>query len=86
LGQAYWKQSRVDLATTAFEEVIREAPQSENAEWAKGNLHEIKSLNPGQPSPPFDAKTVEGDRISLPGLRGQIVLLSSSGPLGERSA
>jgi len=75
LGQAYWKQSRLDLANTAFEEVAREAPQSEDAEWAKGNIHEIKSLNPGQPSPPFDAKTVDGDGISLTGLRGQIVLL-----------
>jgi tetratricopeptide (TPR) repeat protein len=75
LGQAYWKQSRLDLANAAFEEVVREAPHSEDGEWAKGNIYEITSLNPGQPSPPFDSKTVDGDRISLLGLRGRIVLL-----------
>jgi tetratricopeptide (TPR) repeat protein len=75
LGQAYWKQSRLDLANAAFEEVIRDAPHSEDAEWAKGNIYEITNLNPGQSSPPFDAKTVDGNRISLPGLRGRIVLL-----------
>jgi len=75
LGQAYWRQSRLDLAQEAFRQVIREAPQSEDAEWAKGNIYEITSLNPGQPSPPLDAKIVDGDRLSLLGLRGRIVLL-----------
>jgi tetratricopeptide (TPR) repeat protein len=75
LGQAYWKQNRLDLAKAAFGQVVHDAPQSEDAEWAKGNIYEITSLNPGQPSPPFDAKTIDGDRISLPGLRGRIVLL-----------
>lgn len=75
LGQAYWKQNRLDLAKAAFEQVVRDAPQSDDAEWAKGNIFEITSLNPGQPSPPVDAESVDGDRISLLGLRGRIVLL-----------
>ena len=75
LGQAYWKQNRLDLAKATFGQVVHEAPQSEDAEWAKGNIYEITSLNPGQPSPPLDAKIVDGDRVSLLGLRGQIVLL-----------
>ena len=75
MGLAYWKQDRLDLAKAAFDQVANVAPQSDDADWARGNIHEIESLNPGQPAPALDAQTLHGDHISISKLQGRVVLL-----------
>lgn len=75
LGQAYWKQDQLDRAKAVFQRVIDEAPDSEDAEWASGNIYEITTLGLGQPCPLFQAKELNGGGISLADFRGKIVLL-----------
>jgi hypothetical protein len=75
LGQAHWKQEHLDQARAAFEHVVADAPDSDDAAWAKGNLYEIANLGRGQPAPTLDARTVAGDRLSLSSLLGRIVLI-----------
>ncbi len=42
---------------------------------AKSTIHEMDNLNVGQLAPTFEATDIDGNPISLAGLRGQVVLL-----------
>jgi tetratricopeptide (TPR) repeat protein len=76
LGCAYRDQGVPDQAIAAFQAAIQEAPNSVQAEDAERHLYEMKSLRVGQPAPAFEAKTIDGKRISSADLRGKVVLLN----------
>jgi len=75
IGEAYWRKGDVDQARIAFQTVVAEYPNTSNAEEAEGNLREIELLNVGQPAPEFDRPTLNGDPLSLAGLKGKVVVL-----------
>ena len=75
IGDAYWQMKDNDRAHKAFQAVLSQYPKSSYAEQAEGNLREIEFLNPGQPAPPFERTTIDGDRISLAGFKGRVVVL-----------
>jgi len=76
IAYAHWEQGKLEDAKAAFQSLIEEAPDSRDAERAKGNIYEITHLNVGQPAPLFEAKTLDDTRISLANLRGKVVLLN----------
>ena len=76
LGQAYEEQKEIERAKTAFTAAAREAPESDYAKSAKGNLYELTSLNVGQAAPQFTAKTLDGRGISRLDLNGNVILLN----------
>ena len=75
IGEAYWRKGDVEQARTAFQTVIAEYPETPDAEDAEGNLREIEFLNVGQPAPSFDRTTINGDSLSIAGLKGKVVVL-----------
>ncbi len=76
IAHAHWEQGELEDAKAAFQALIEEAPDSRDAERAKGNIHELSNLNVGQPAPLFEAKTLDDTRISLADFRGKVVLLN----------
>ena len=75
LGIGDWRSGQVSEAVAAFSEAIRIRPGSELAFNAEGNIHEIKDLGVGQPTPHFVAQTTSGTKIDSNDLRGKTVLL-----------
>ena len=75
VGDAYWITKDNARARKAFQVVVSDYPGTKYAEEAEGNLREIEFLNPGQPAPEFERKTIAGDPISLVGLKGKVVVL-----------
>lgn len=75
IADAYWQMKDNDRARKAFQTVLSEYPKSSYAEQAEGNLREIEFLNLGQPAPPFERTTIDGERISIAGFRGRVVVL-----------
>src|SRR5262245_843779 len=75
IGEAYWRKGDIDQARTAFQTVVAQYPNTDNAEEAEGNLREIEYLNVGQPAPQFDRPTLKGDPLSLADLKGKVVVL-----------
>lgn len=76
LGQAYWKKGENEPARTAFQKVIADYPNTAHAKEAEGNLHEIDSLNLGQPAPQFAYKASGGEPVVLSDYKGKVVLLN----------
>ena len=74
-GDAYWRKGDTDQARVAFQTVVAQYPNTSDAEEAEGNLREIEFLNVGQLAPQFDRPTLNGDHLSLAGLKGKVVVL-----------
>jgi hypothetical protein len=64
-----------ERARTSFQAVLNRYPKTPFAEEAEGNLWEIEFLNVGQRAPLFEQTTLSGDRISLAGFKGKILVL-----------
>jgi tetratricopeptide (TPR) repeat protein len=75
VGEAYWRKGDIEQARTAFQTVVAQYPNTLYAEDAAGNLREIEFLNVGQPAPQFDRTALNGDPLSLAGLKGKVVVL-----------
>jgi tetratricopeptide (TPR) repeat protein len=76
LGRVYEDQNQPDRALAAFRAVLKEAPNSPQADDAELLLHEMKNLRVGQTIPDFEAVTIDGKRITPAALRGKVVLLN----------
>lgn len=75
LGEVQLKAEKPALARTAFERVIKLAPESDLAKAANGLIYEIEHLQVGMRAPAFTLKTLDGKEVSLESLRGKAVLL-----------
>jgi hypothetical protein len=75
VGEAYWRKGDAEQARIAFQTVAAQYPNTSYAEEAEGNVREIEFLNVGQPAPQFDRTTINGDPLSLAGLKGKVVVL-----------
>jgi hypothetical protein len=75
IGEAYWKKGDIAQARINFQTVIAQYPNTSYAEDAEGNVREIDFLNVGQLAPGFHSTTINGDPLSLDGLKGKIVVL-----------
>jgi len=75
IGEAYWRKGDVEQARIAFQTVVAQHPNTSDAEEAEGNLREIEFLNVGQLAPQFDRTTINGDSLSLAGLKAKVVVL-----------
>jgi peroxiredoxin len=64
-----------DKARPACERVIAMNAAEHAVKRAKGMLYEMDNLNIGQPAPAFEAADIDGNPISLAGLRGKAVLI-----------
>ena len=75
IADAYWKQGNIAQARANFQAVVAQHAKTAYAEEAEGNVREIDFLNVGQLAPPFERTTINGDRLSLAGLKGKVVVL-----------
>jgi len=75
IGRAYRRQNDKEAATRSLEAAKTAAPGSQYAEEADGLLYEIAHLSVGLPAPAIDAKTRDGQAVSLAALRGKPVVL-----------
>jgi arsenite methyltransferase len=76
LAQGLWKKGEIEAARTAFQKVVSEYPNTQLAREAEGNIHELDSLNLGQPAPLFAYRGGDGEPVSLADFRGKVVLLN----------
>ena len=75
VGQIHLARQRSKAAERAFQRVLIAKPDKDIADVAKGYLYEISHLQIGMTAPDFVAKTLDGKKVSLKSLRGQVVLL-----------
>jgi hypothetical protein len=76
LGMGCWRSGELRQAEAAFAVVGKILPDSELAQAAAGNAHEIKFLGVGQPAPRFTVHTTAGAPLSSEDLKGRVVLLN----------
>ncbi len=62
-------------ARGGFDRIIEWNASEPHVSDARGYIHELDHLNPGQPAPLFTKDAVDGASIDLAGLRGRITLL-----------
>ncbi len=62
-------------ASDFFNTVIKLNVNRHDTQMARGNIHEIDKLNPGQPSPLFKVLSIEKKKFSPENLHGKIVLI-----------
>src|SRR5216684_5762158 len=74
LGVASWKSGELPQAEAAFAQVGKTLPDSELAQSAAGNIHEMKYLRVGQPAPRFAVQTTAGTPLRSDDLKGKVVL------------
>ena len=65
----------VDAALSAAHRLRNEYPDTKWADWAERVQYEINNLRRGMRAPDFEARTVDGDSISLLGFAGHPVVL-----------
>jgi peroxiredoxin len=71
-----WKWNGLyDKMRPACERVIAMNADEHDVKRAKALIYEIENLNVGQPAPAFEATDIDGNPISLAGLRGKAVLI-----------
>ena len=75
IANAYWKQGDIAQARANFQTVVAQYPNTSYAEEAEGNVREIDFLNVGQLAPSFERTTINGDRLSLAGFKGMVIVL-----------
>ena len=76
LAQGFWKKGETEQARVAFQKVVADYPNTPLAREAEGNVHELDSLNLGQPAPLFAYKGINGEPVALAGFKGKVVLLN----------
>jgi tetratricopeptide (TPR) repeat protein len=76
LAHGFWKKGETEQARIAFQKVVADYPNTPLAREAEGNIHELDSLNLGQPAPLFAYKGINGEPVALAGFKGKIVLLN----------
>ena len=62
-------------AREGFDRIIEWNASERHVIDARGYIHELDHLNPGQPAPLFTKDAVDGTPVDLAGLRGRITLL-----------
>ena len=67
--------AEVDAALSAAHRLRNEYPDTKWADWAERVQYEINNLRVGMRAPPFEARTVDGDSISLLGFAGHPIVL-----------
>lgn len=76
LAQGLWMKGETEQARATFQKIVAEYPNTPLAREAEGNIHELDSLNLGQPAPLFAYKGINGEPVSLADFKGKIVLLN----------
>ncbi len=76
LAHGFWKKGETEQARTAFQKVIADYPDTQFAREAEGNIHELDSLNIGQPAPLFAYRGMNGEPVALSDFKGKVVLLN----------
>lgn len=64
-----------EKARDLCQQVIAMNASDHYVQHAKSAIHEMDNLNVGQPAPTFETTDINGNPISLAGLRGKVVLL-----------
>lgn len=75
-AQGSWKKGEIDNSRAAFQKVVAEYPNTPLAREAEGNIHELDSLNLGQPAPLFAYRGINGEPVSLADFKGKVTLLN----------
>ena len=73
--QAFIDSSQSEAALSAAQRLRNEYPDTKWARWAANALYEVNTLLSGMPAPPFEARTVAGDSVSLRTLAGHPIVL-----------
>ena len=73
--QLFIDSAEVEAALSAAHRLRNEYPDTKWADWAERVQYEINNLQAGMQAPPFEARTVDGDSISLLGFAGHPVVL-----------
>jgi AhpC/TSA family len=68
--------SSTEQARATFQKIVTEYPNTQLAREAEGNIHELDSLNMGQPAPLFAHRGINGEPVSLADFRGKVTLLN----------
>jgi len=76
LAQGLWMKGETEQARAAFQKIVAEYPNTQLAREAEGNIHELDSLNLGQPAPLFAYRGINGEPVSLADFRGKVTLLN----------
>lgn len=76
LAQGLWKKGKTELARAAFHKVVADFPNTPLAREAEGNIHELDSLNLGQPAPLFAYRGLKGEPVAISDFKGKVVLLN----------
>ncbi len=76
LAHGYWRKGEIEPARAAFRKVVTDFPNTPLAREAEGNIHELDSLNLGQPAPLFAFRGLSGEPVAISDLKGKVVLLS----------
>ena len=75
LAQGYWKRGDHEAAKAAFAAVARSGAEASLVKQAETALNELNNLGYGMAAPDFSATARDGSSVSLPALRGKVVLL-----------
>jgi arsenite methyltransferase len=76
IAQGLWKKGKTESARGAFRRVIADFPDTQLARESEGNIHELDSLNLGQPAPLFVNRGLNGEPVALADFKGKVVLLN----------
>jgi len=76
LAQGFWKKGETERARAAFRKVVADFPNTPLAREAEGNIHELDSLNLGQPAPLFAYRGLNGEPVAISDFKGKVVLLN----------
>ena len=71
----YMAENKQEKAMVHARQLVEIEASEFFTEQGRGYLHELKSLNIGQPAPDFSSQTISGEEITLSELEGQYVLL-----------
>lgn len=83
LVRTYADSLMSEEALAAAAELRETYPDTDWAAWADRASYEIETLMPGMPAPDFTLRTLDGDTLSLAGMKGRPVLLEFYQPGNE---
>jgi len=81
--RAFIDSLQSEAALAAAQDLKSSYPETKWAEWADQATYEVNHLLPGKDAPPFAARTLSGDSLSLRSLRGRPVVLEFFTPGNE---
>lgn len=73
--RAFIDSLQSDAALSAAQTLKNEHPETRWADWADRAMYEVNNLLPGTEAPNLEARTLDGDSLSLRALRGRPVVL-----------